>query len=1203
MTEECAITLPREFKDFRGYHQGKSILVCGCGSSLSKLIAPERSITIGVNDVGRLFDPDYLVVLNPPGQFAADRFSYVRRSRAKTVFTQLDLEIDHPHVVRFRLGKRGSADLSDPGALPYTRNSPYVAIALARHMGARRIGVIGVDFTENHFFAATGRHPLTGELHQIEAEYARLGASCRGAGTEVFNLSQESRLTAFPRMTQEDFFRRSLAPSSFAGRKLFFVNYEFKSCGHLFRDGLARAADDLQLNWQAAQWNDEQLPRRLAAFDPELLFVVHGRKFCQRWPFRFPRYRSAVWLLDEPYEVDDTTRFSSRFDLVFVNDPSTLGRHRNAHYLPVGYDPGLHTYSPGEDRPYTAGFIGGANAWREQALAGLVRRGFLSYVVGGPFASPVLKPICSSAGVPPEEAAALYRQSKIIVNLFRTQHHYNREAVVPVSLNPRVYEGLACGGLVISEYRSELDTLCPELPAFRTVQELEFQVERHLRDSDLFARVRKACIRRLALHSYSQRLDAALTAAFAADPTRREVIMVPDEPATADSTPATSAAAIPLPPELTPDWEALDTSVQPGPEGELSLRSNDGDATEQGLKGKHKLGNVILEFEVKLQADTRFIAKIHEEAHGRLGNSYHLMCKGPHGYLARHNRVFAKFHLPLGVWVPLTLLYMNGNIVLRRSGAEIARASDRMLETGCCFLGIIGGVAALRNISVRDPLHAAAMRTKIHVSNSQPVSATGSPTLSIVTTVYDRVDCLERCIQSVQALFFGDYEHIIVADCPPAETVARIRSLVARYSAGRSALHFSNLDARHNDWGISPAAAGLALARGKYVCFLSDDNGYLPQHFDKLVALLDRNQHLGFVYSSCLYAGRLVLNASTPGPARIDLGQPLFRRELFDQYLGGKLPFHELGWDWRVIQTFMSKGVRWQHVNEPTFIFRLAQYPHLIASHPPPPPRRPMISYCIACLRPVYARQLIDELINKTTLAAEILLWMNLSDPDFEHFVAARTAAGANIRIIGRTPQNIGMAAYWHLFKASAAEMVVQIDDDVVCISPRIAETAREVFQRFLNVGMLTADVWQDEYTTGARPPMQHYRAFDERHGLYDGPIDGWFAVYRKSSLALCNHIRPARYLALGASIKTQLESRGQAALLCTGMQVFHVTGPAYVSHFGMLESEISKYQEVGRDDMVAWYKNASLPPATELSTRVGLIRQRLTEAPAAAVR
>src|SRR6516164_9010276 len=141
--------LPKELKDFRGYHAGKTFLVCGCGSSLSQVVTSKRFITIGVNDVGRLFDPDYLVVLNPRNQFQGDRFSFVADSRARAVFTQLDLGISHPHIVKIRLGKFGGVEFSDPAALPFTRNSPYVALCLAVHMGAQKIGLIGVDFTDD----------------------------------------------------------------------------------------------------------------------------------------------------------------------------------------------------------------------------------------------------------------------------------------------------------------------------------------------------------------------------------------------------------------------------------------------------------------------------------------------------------------------------------------------------------------------------------------------------------------------------------------------------------------------------------------------------------------------------------------------------------------------------------------------------------------------------------------------------------------------------------------------------------------------------------------------------------------------------------------------------------------------------------------------------------------------------------------------
>src|SRR5579872_1943796 len=92
---------------FQNRHQGAAMLVCGCGASLNELEHPERYLTIGVNDVGRRFQPDYLVVVNPRAQFKGDRFRYVESSQAKFLFTQLDLGMSRPPVVRFRLGQYG----------------------------------------------------------------------------------------------------------------------------------------------------------------------------------------------------------------------------------------------------------------------------------------------------------------------------------------------------------------------------------------------------------------------------------------------------------------------------------------------------------------------------------------------------------------------------------------------------------------------------------------------------------------------------------------------------------------------------------------------------------------------------------------------------------------------------------------------------------------------------------------------------------------------------------------------------------------------------------------------------------------------------------------------------------------------------------------------------------------------------------------
>ncbi|HEX3436592.1 MAG TPA: glycosyltransferase [Pseudacidobacterium sp.] len=1195
--------LPRTFGEFRGYHSGESILVCGCGASLASIVAPERLVTIGVNDVGRLFDPDYLVVLNPPSQFSHGRFQYVAGSKAHAIFTQLDLGIRHPHIVKLKLGRKSGTDFSDPERLPYTRNSPYPAVCLAAYMGARRIGLIGVDFTEHHFFGQTGRHSLVNELGQIDREYQQLYASCLRNGIEVFNLSEESRLTAFPKMSQHEFMRLALLPQELSRRRVFFVNYNFLSCGNVFRDGLAHAGNALGVDWKAAQWDDVALPQKVSSFDPDLLFVVHGRKFSARWRGEFAKYRSAVWLLDEPYEVDDTSRFSTHFGSVFVNDPNTLDRHKNAHYLPVCYDPEICIYRAADERPHAVGFIGGHNPQREAALARLARKGMLSYVVGGPWSDAAVNSLCLSGNIPADETARLYRGTRIVVNLFRTRHHFNRAGIPASSMNPRVYEALGCGALVISEYRPELDTICPELPLFRNWEEMETLIDLYLHDEGLFAQTRKACIRRVAIHTYARRLATVLSVTLGGEAEAH--MELPTTQASAVTMPVDLAAQpqmvkwLELPQELAEEWEACAENVHLGPGNAVTLAkaTDDGPGSERGLTGKVCYANVTLTFEVNLEEGAVFIAKLHQvEAHNQLSNSYHLICRNRRGYVARHDHVLARVNIPVGSWIPLSLSCHDGSLVVRKHGAEIARSADGVLPEGHCFIGVKKGIARVRNVRILRTGSAVHSKSEYELLLSAREQRT--PKVSIVTTIYDRVECLRNCIQSVRALHFEDYEHIIVADCPPEHVMKLITDLVRSFDDEQSRLMLVNLTKRRNDWGMTPAAIGMGLARGRYVSFLSDDNGYMPNHFDKLVAALEGNPALGFVYSSCLYAGRAILNAPTPRPGKIDLGQPLIRRELFQKYFGGTFTFREFGWDWRMVERLMHSGVRWQHINEATFIFRLAMYPELA----PQGTSRPEISYCVACYRPVYARQLIVDLIRKTTLPYEILLWLNLADEDFEKFVAEQAEAGAPIRVIGKSPENIGMAAYPRLLSASRSGMVAQIDDDVVCVSPKIGETAREIFDRFPQVGMLTADVWQDEYTTGARPPLKNYQVFDRDLGLYDGPIDGWFAVYRKSSLGVCEQMRPGRYSYIGCEIKNRLKVLGQEGLLCTRMKVFHVTDPAYVSYFGMLDEEIAKYRLIGREDQVNVYTaaKAKLPPFAELAERVQCIVGSFMEAPSA---
>lgn len=290
--------------------------------------------------------------------------------------------------------------------------------------------------------------------------------------------------------------------------RVFGVDYQFLSCGDVFTRGLVHAAADLGITYAHADWNTPGLAEQITHFGPDLLFVVHGRRFAQRFPYAWPR-PSAIWLLDEPYEVDDTVTFSRFFDRVFVNDPATLDRHHHATVLPVCYDPHVYTLRDGP-RPHAVGFIGGGNATRDRYLGALARAGLLSYVVGGAWNDPDVNVRCLSPNITPLQTAVLYQSTRIVVNIFREVHHFNAQRTPATALNPRVYEALACGALVVSEWRPEVDTLVPELPTFRSEAECVALVASLLEAPDQGEAIRRACAARLAPHTYAARLQTVL---------------------------------------------------------------------------------------------------------------------------------------------------------------------------------------------------------------------------------------------------------------------------------------------------------------------------------------------------------------------------------------------------------------------------------------------------------------------------------------------------------------------------------------------------------------------------------------------------------------------------------------------------------------------------------------------------------------------
>ena len=200
------------YRSLRGIHQGRNIIVAGLGNSATKLLdAPPDTIIIGVNDIGRLLTPDYNIVLNVKKSFNDDRWDYIENCRSKVILTHIEDLREMPikntgSIVRIPLGSFGGFDIRlHDIRVDYTSNSPFVGIMVAHWLGARNVGLIGVDFTPNHFFGETGTHNLANRILRIDAEYERARMAFENDGVGLYNLSDESRLTKLPKMSMTDF--------------------------------------------------------------------------------------------------------------------------------------------------------------------------------------------------------------------------------------------------------------------------------------------------------------------------------------------------------------------------------------------------------------------------------------------------------------------------------------------------------------------------------------------------------------------------------------------------------------------------------------------------------------------------------------------------------------------------------------------------------------------------------------------------------------------------------------------------------------------------------------------------------------------------------------------------------------------------------------------------------------------------------------
>lgn len=157
-----------------------------------------------------------------------------------------------------------------------------------------------------------------------------------------------------------------------------------------------------------------------------------------------------------------------------------------------------------------------------------------------------------------------------------------------------------------------------------------------------------------------------------------------------------------------------------------------------------------------------------------------------------------------------------------------------------------------------------------------PSATSPAPRVSVVIPSYNRVELLQRAIDSALNQTYRDIELIVVddgSDDGTSEMIERIPDPRVRLVRHR------------RPQGVARARnAGIAIARGEWVAFLDNDDEWLPEKLERQLALVEQEDPgVAAVYCSAFFA-------SAPGERRPMRRRNLPRGDVLDSLLRHDMP-------------------------------------------------------------------------------------------------------------------------------------------------------------------------------------------------------------------------------------------------------------------------------------------------------------------------
>lgn len=274
-----------------------------------------------------------------------------------------------------------------------------------------------------------------------------------------------------------------------------------------------------------------------AAHRPDLLLALDGMNLPteQVDAVRALGIRTAIWLTDDPYYTDMTTKIVPHYDYVFTLERNCLDLYRslgchNVHYLPFAAYTGH--YRPTLTRSAIrrqVSFIGSAYWNRVEFLrpviVPLMEKGLMINGIWWdrlPEYTQYPDRIEIGKWMGPVETAEVYSGTKIVINLHRSANdssvNNNALQIGAISPNPRTFEISASGTLQLVDVREDLACFYKpgvEIETFANADELIDKVNFYLsHEKERQEIALRALERTFRDHTYSHRLNELLGTIF-----------------------------------------------------------------------------------------------------------------------------------------------------------------------------------------------------------------------------------------------------------------------------------------------------------------------------------------------------------------------------------------------------------------------------------------------------------------------------------------------------------------------------------------------------------------------------------------------------------------------------------------------------------------------------------------------------------------